>query len=223
VGNNCTQTILTTQNQVRNPIISFAGDPTNNNVADNNGVIIKLPAVGSSYLSQLNGNMIFGIGTRSNNSNPPTNIFLGNPNSQNGTILTQYSNNSYNSIFDTGSTTIQFNDNNISTSVTPSGTGFYYDPLPNQLSLNAVISSYNSTTSESVSFNIINYDELFANNSSGIGVIPGLAASTTDNSSFIWGIPFFYGKNIYVGISNQTANFDESTTAVELTGPFFAY
>ena len=58
--NVCNQTTLPLSMQVSNPVAFFA--------SDNNGVVIQLPALGSTGASTLNGNLIFGVGTQINNT-----------------------------------------------------------------------------------------------------------------------------------------------------------
>ena len=61
----CNPTTVTLANQVSNPVIFFP--------SDNNGVLISLPAVPNGGLPTVNGTLIFGIGTQSNNAlgSPP--------------------------------------------------------------------------------------------------------------------------------------------------------
>ena len=55
----CTPTSVALAQQVSNPVIFFT--------SDNNGVLIQLPAVPNGGSPTVNGSLIFGIGTQSNN------------------------------------------------------------------------------------------------------------------------------------------------------------
>ena len=57
-------------------------------------------------------------------------------------------------------------------------------------------------------------DALTANNPT-FSALPNVAGTTTLASSFDWGLPFFYGRRVYVAIEGQS-------TAAGL-GPFVAY
>lgn len=241
-NNICTQATFSLINQVRNPITSFA--PDSSGITDNNGVIVSLtdpsiPNAGSTGLTSTSGNLIFGIGTRSNNGVKPSNVFYGDPSTQTKNIQTVYSSygsqieSVYNfSIFDTGTNTILFSDATI-----PLCAGLlsdYYCPTPGPLALTAGIVSYNVNAAGATTqgFQIINtaqfFSQISANATSVPAVIPGLAANASAalpdfpgiNNIFIWGLPFFYGKNIYVGIESAVSYFPESVT---VTGPYFGY
>jgi hypothetical protein len=71
----------------------------------------------------------------------------------------------------------------------------------------------NNATS-AVIFSVANANNLgvtyqaFNNIASPPSAIPG-------NQSFVWGLPFFFGRTVYVGISGKTSNAG--------SGPYFAY
>lgn len=246
LNNTCVQTAYPLAQQVKNPIISFQPNPqyAPESPPDNNGVIISLanteiPNAGSTGVTSTTGNLIFGIGTNSkNNSNKPYNIFYGNPSSQIKSIQTFYAQygtdveSTYNlSIFDSGTNVFLFNDNNIPVCAgTLSG---FYCPDSNVLNLSAGIASYNGTTpSSNEAFSIINTATFFSQfndtpTSSIPAVIPGLAANSQslssglNNNVFIWGLPFFYGKNIYIGIESTISTFPANGGSIN--GPYFAY
>ncbi|MFP3740476.1 DUF3443 family protein, partial [Burkholderia sp. SIMBA_019] len=59
VGTSCTSIAVAENVQVANPVPYFA--------TDNNGSILLLPAASSSGEASLSGQLVFGIGTQSNN------------------------------------------------------------------------------------------------------------------------------------------------------------
>jgi hypothetical protein len=77
-----------------------------------------------------------------------------------------------------------------------------------------------------VSFTVTNADSLFKNAKSAIGATSGLAGDShsfgdgTNNTipgdqAFDWGLPFHYGKSVFVVIEGKTTSAG--------MGPFFAF
>ncbi|HEY5102082.1 MAG TPA: DUF3443 family protein, partial [Steroidobacteraceae bacterium] len=92
--------------QVSNPVAFFA--------ADNNGVIVQMPSVGTGGSGTLSGSLIFGIGTQSNNGLGSSTIYAVDPNS--GVFSVTYKNQAFDySFLDTGSTANYFVDSSIPT------------------------------------------------------------------------------------------------------------
>ena len=74
-------------------------------------------------------------------------------------------------------------------------------------------------TSNPVTFNIANAEALFAANGGTNAAFNNLGGdSGTDTSSdyFDFGVPFFYGHSVFVGIENQTG-------PNGVVGPYWAY
>lgn len=205
----CTAIEIPLASQVANPVALF---PT-----DNNGVVVELPAISDSGAATATGSLVFGIGTESNNT-PPSSVAVlaedvSEGNSSPGYITTTYNSSTYpDSYIDSGSSILFFNDNSIPQCTEMTG---YYCP-PEELNLSAVNTGVNGVTS-TVDFKVGNAEQLTQDNSllafddiagpSGTG--PGLSGS------FDFGLPFFYGRNIYFAI------YDQSTPLG--VGPYFAY
>jgi hypothetical protein len=178
--------------QLQNPVTLFA--------TDNNGVIIELPAATTSQVS-MTGSLIFGIGTESNNGLDGATVYQVN---QNGYISTVFNNQTYNQSFlDSGSNGIYF----LSTSETGipvcSDDKSFYCPASTE-NLSATNQAANGT-SKQVNFSVANADDLFNSAPSGAGVFPQLAGPNSSFSGFDWGLPFFYGRNVYTAIESTTA------------------
>ncbi len=190
----CQPAFVTLAQQVTNPVVLFA--------TDNNGVIIELPSASGPEAS-LSGSLVFGIGTQSNNQVPSSaTLFLLNSADNftttfNGQALTG-------SFIDSGSNALFFPDSAI-----PACTDltFFYCPA-STMNLSATNQGTNGATSN-VSFSVGNADSM----SSADAVLPTLAGPNT--SGFDWGLPFFYGRNIYTAIDGK------STPSG--TGPYWAY
>jgi hypothetical protein len=91
--------------------------------------------------------------------------------------------------------------------ICPDSSDFYCPASQQNLSATNVGS--NGTTG-TVSFAVLNADSIFATN---FTVLSGLAGPNT--GVFDWGLPFFYGRNVYTAIESQ------STPAG--LGPYWAY
>jgi Protein of unknown function (DUF3443) len=200
--------VVTTENisqQVQNPVWMFA--------TDNNGVIVELPAVPATGALSVNGSLIFGIGTQSNNGLGSAKVFTPDP--MTGNFTTQYQGTSYTKSFiDSGSNGLFFGQPTTvlkaCTDTSGKPTGFYCPDAPQNLS--AMQQGANGT-SAAVNFTVGNANTLFSANNFAFN---DLAGSNTANI-FDWGLSFFFGRNVYTAIEGQSV---PSTT---LTGPFWAY
>jgi hypothetical protein len=201
-GTSCTSIAVAEDLQVANPIPYFA--------TDNNGSILELPAVGANGAASLGGQLVFGIGTQANNGLGSAQVIGVSP--LNGTFTTVQNGVTYGkSIMDSGSTGLFFQTNEM-----PSCTGqndAYYCPTSTQ-QLSAMIEGVNGVTS-SVSFEVGNAASL-AQTYGGDVVMPLLAGPAFVTSSiFDWGLPFFYGRNVYAAVEQQPTPGG--------TGPYIAY
>lgn len=192
----CQVTTETLAQQVQNPVAMFA--------SDNNGVVIELPSVAGSAPT-LSGSMVFGIGTQSNNGLGSAAIF---PLNSSGEFNTTYKGQSYAAFVDSGSNAIFFlNQTTTGMPVCSDNSGFYCPGSQTSESATTI----SGGTSSSVSFSVVSADSLFSNRlnyvfSTLAGPNPGI---------FDWGLPFFYGRNVYTAI--------ESRSTPSGAGPFWAY
>jgi hypothetical protein len=174
---------------------------------DNNGVLVELPVVSSSAIS-LNGSLIFGIGTESNNSLGSAQVFKLDPST--GNINTTFKTKSYPSFLDTGSNAYFFLDSattGLPTCPSPAN-GFY---CPSSLTSLSATNTGSNNASGSVSFSIDNADTLFSN--AADSVFPTLGGP--NSGTFDWGLPFFYGRNVFIAI--------EGGQTPGGAGPYWAY
>jgi hypothetical protein len=182
----CTSTAVPLSAQVVNPVFKLA--------ANNNGVVIDLPAPSSSGQNTLSGKLIFGIGNTTNNTPTNQTVFALD---SNGFLTTTYGAGTYSSSYiDSGSNGIFFADSTIKKC---SGSSGFYCPT-SSLSKNAEIVS--GSARQVIGFSIAA--------TSSFGVQPNLAGT---GSSFAWGLPFFYGRKVFVSISGQSA-FGSTTPAI---------
>lgn len=185
--------------QVKNPVPLFA--------SDNNGVLIDLPDVSSAGAASLSGSLIVGIGTQSNNQLTSGTVLTTN---SSGYITTRLGSQSLTTSFiDSGSNGLFFDSATIE-KCGPSGAGFYCPTPP--ATLTATLVGANAATSPIFSFSIDKATDLFA---SGNIVLPTLSGPIGDPSTFDWGLPFFYGRRVFIGIEGLTPSL--------ATGSFYAF
>lgn len=96
----------------------------------------------------------------------------------------------------------------------------FYCPTTNPQNLVALMSSGDNPNVFNVlqQFSIINAETFLENLPNPLNppaAIPGTGLYTPSSGQFIWGLPFFYGRNIYVATSNSITPFG--------IGPYFAY
>ena len=198
----CVVTTQTLAQQVSNPVSFFA--------KDNNGVIIELPAA-TAPQPNLSGSLIFGIGTQSNNGLGGATVYTVDPN--NGEFTTTFKGTAYNKAFlDSGSNAIYFLD--AATTGMPvctaQGLTSWYCPT-GTINFTASNQAFPSGATTTINFSIGNAQTILSNSNDGVG--PGLGGP--NSGTFDWGLPFFYGRNVYVAIEGQGTPGG--------TGPYVAY
>jgi hypothetical protein len=203
----CTATSVAITNQLQNPVWMFQ--------QDNNGFAIVLPQVGAAGATSVSGSMIFGIGTQSNNG-------LGAAQAQAadniGNFTTTFNGVAYtNSYIDSGSSGLFFL--NSSATGLPNcsngsdATGFYCPASP--VSFTAITTGRNpngtgTNNSANIAFSVANGISLIDSPSTAFNNLAGPSPGVFD-----WGLAFFFGRTVFVGIENQMSPAG--------TGPFWAY
>ena len=201
----CAAVAVSLSQQVQNPVGLLP--------VDNNGVLVMLPSVTASGSPSVTGSLILGIGTESNNQPSGVTVL---PTDSSGQIVTHFNPSPGVStqdagIFDSGSSIIFFSDSSLSIPLCPGNLSFLYCP-PSPLIFSAINTELSGSPSSVVSFQIANPMALLSSGNAAISNIGGPAFST---GLFDWGLPFFFGRTVYVGLSGKTS--------VLGTGPFWAY
>jgi len=212
----CNPTYVTLAQQVPNPVVMFA--------TDNNGVLVQLPAVPNGGSADVQGSLIFGIGTQSNNGLGSTTVYdvpdSGN-NAGNFTTIFPPNGISYPASFlDSGSNGLFFLNSSVpGVPATCSDQNSWYCPTTSPDNLSAQNQGTNMSSPVSVSFSIENADMLFNNNNGANTAFSTLGGPDCSvggsNCAFDWGLSFFYGRNVFTAIENM------STPGG--TGPYVAY
>ena len=102
--NSCVSTRMLASKEVMNPVAAFA--------TDNNGMIIRLPALPAAGQASVTGQLVFGVSTQPNNTLPATATVVALD--KYGTFATQYQGRVFNrSAIDSGTLSYAFPDNTI--------------------------------------------------------------------------------------------------------------
>jgi hypothetical protein len=209
--------IIAVQLQLPNPVVLFA--------ADNNGVVIELPAVGATgAAAPLNGSLVFGIGTLANNAlgsatklpmcyGSGASCMLGST-PLFGTVTATLNGNTYiESYLDSGLKANSFPTTSIPSCAAPNQ-GFLCPT--STTSQSATLTGTDGTTAVA-DFSIANADSLFMQNNSMNFAFSNLGgsnySSTLPNSTLALGLPFFFGRNVFTGFENLSTG----------AAPYFAY
>ena len=199
-GSVCAGSTASLAKQVTNPVAKLP--------ADNNGVIVELPSVLSSGTPSVNGILVLGIDTQPNNASSgvikySTDGF--------GDFVTILNGILYSSFIDSGSNGMFFT--TPSTGLLPNCTlnpGWFCPLSVTTLSATNADASI-PPVSSNVLFQIGNFDNLASSSTNNVfsnigAAVPGL---------FDWGLPFYLGRSVYVGIDGTSSNLGP--------GPYFAY
>jgi len=189
-GSNCVGTAVALSNQVQNPVVLLP--------RDNNGLIVQIPSVPLGGSPSVDGSLILGIGTSSNNAPATVTTYTAD---QSGDLITNFQNTLYPGFLDTGSNGLFF----------PSPLGAI---LPNCAPPNEEWFCPSSTTSFSatnigapgspsgvVPFKIGNFDSLIVSYNNVYVEIGG-----NEPGSFDWGLPFYFGRNVYMGFEGKASS-----------------
>jgi len=200
----CTAENVALVDQVTNPVAAFA--------VDNNGIIVTMPnLINANGDTSVQGELIFGIATQADNALPATGLTVLGANAS-GDFTATYNGGTtlLPALIDSGTDAYAFNDSTIVVCSTGSFVG-YYCPAPAPQNVFAVnIGAGANSATNTVNFAIADPNTFMAGASAFINLAGG-----PGSTRFVWGMPFFYGRKIYIGI-------DQKVTGA-FTGPYYAY
>jgi len=195
----CNGTTVPLASQVQNPVALLP--------QDNNGVLVQLPSVPLGGVPSVNGSLILGIGTQSNNT--PTAVTTYPANSV-GEFTTTFNGVSLpTSFIDSGSNGLFFDAPASLLPLCPSPNTSFYCPAATT-SLSATNRGAFGSPSGPVPFQIGNFNSLTSTSNKVFSEVGGSGIG-----GFDWGLPFFFGRNVFIGI--------EGTNSSQGTGPYWAY
>ena len=191
----CAGAVVSVVDQVQNPVWLLP--------SGNNGVVITLPNVPASGAASVTGSLILGIDPAASGT-PPSAVLRTNAN---GFVTTVYKGRTFaQSIIDSGSNALFFPDASFAGCAMPLDA--FYCP-PNPVNLSATLSGAGGGQAAAVSFQVANTQSLVDTRNSTFNNLGG------EFSTFDWGLPFFLGRTVFVGIEGQSSSLG--------TGPFFAF
>jgi hypothetical protein len=199
----CSGSAAPLSDQVQNPVTLLP--------QDNNGVIVSIPQVAAGGAASVEGTLLLGIGTRTNNTLPGATAYPVSP--ANGTFTTTLEGNVLtHSFLDTGSNGLFFPPP--SASVLPACTGSASAWLcpATTVSLTATNTGAGGMPSGDVPFQIANFEALVASSNH---VFPELGGGSIPGAGFDWGLPFYLGRTVAVGFVARSSSLG--------TGPLVAY
>ncbi|MGO8787917.1 MAG: DUF3443 family protein [Terriglobia bacterium] len=199
-GQACSPTTVPVADQAVNPVAFFSS-------SDTNGVMITLGSVAASGAASATGTMYFGISTQTNNSLGSATVYALNDYETIDTVT-------YNGIaytggfngFDTGSNALYVSDAaTLGTTDCADDPGLYCPSSTLNLS-NITLTGDGGVGSGTVSLSIVSADSLLNTNSgfAAFNDIAGDGGTSPSNDDFDFGLPFFLGKTIFVGIAGTT-------------------
>jgi hypothetical protein len=194
-GATCNATAVPLTDQVQNPVALLP--------VDNNGVIVQLPSVPASGSASVNGYLVLGIGTRSNNVPSAVTAY---PADATGSFITSFNSDVYSGFIDTGSNGLFFPSSSL-----PDCTAYsaWYCPSSTR-DLSATNKGASGAPSGVVSFQIANFETLFVTTTNNV-----FADIGGYNADFDWGLPFHLGRNVYIGMEGKASSLG--------TGLYWAY
>ena len=199
-GGGCTGAQVPLAFQVWNPVAAFTG-------TDSNGVVITLRSVPAGGAPSVTGSLIFGIGTQSNNALGSAVLYGQN---SSGNFQTTYNGISYVGFLDTGSNAYYVAD-----AATLNSAGIrecagalvgYYCPAAS-VPFTVTNTALTGTGSGTVTFSIANASTLFNSGNAVFNNIGGDSGTGLSTDYFDFGVPFFLGKTVFVGMAGANASY----------------
>ncbi len=220
-GSTCNPAYVPLAQQVTHPAVAFA--------TDNNGVELQLPAL-TDASSPLNGSLIFGIETRTNNVLGNATIFTVDLNDHFTTNLASTGQSLTSSFIDSGSSGFFFPDSSLVTCPDPQLSFFCPTSLTPVTAVNLGVNAAQST----INFSVDNAANLFTDNpaESAFSTLAGpngsgACSGGTGACSFDWGLPFFYGRSVFTSIRDRPVPLfvqpDPGITVFAPATPWWAY
>jgi hypothetical protein len=162
----------------------------------------------SSGGASCSGTLYFGIGTQTNNALGAVSLYtidsdyadfatfadLNTTFAPSGGLLAY-------SYIDAGTSALYFPDNgNLTPALCADASSFYCPATVTALS--AQIQGFDNPTVSTIAFSVGNFDAIDASTNPFQPFVVGDSGAGSD--SFVWGLPFFYGRSVFVGFEGQT-------------------
>lgn len=200
----CTSSAMPLANQVLNPVAAFS--------TNNNGVVLTVPSVGTTGAATVSGTLTFGVDTQSNNNVGAATVYAA---SASGYFTTTYRGSVQSTSFiDSGSNALFFSDSSLPACTSSSGFSGFYCPT-GSYTVTATNSAASGSAAGPISVTIVAPNTLASGTAAAPVGAPLSTSRRSGSATFDWGMPFFFGRSVYVVM-------DGATTA-HGTGPYWAY
>jgi hypothetical protein len=194
-GSSCTGDSVSLADQVTNPVALES--------RDNNGVIVELPTISGDAASSVSGYVVLGIGTYTNNT--PSGVTAFSASDSYGNFDINCNGQDYSSSFiDSGSNAIFFSD---AASDLPEDSSGWYVPS-STLTLDALVTGNSGSPQTYAPLTIANFDETVGGSNYAYSNIAGDIGLS---GAFDLGLPFFFGRNTYVGLESTSSSIGSGT------------
>ena len=183
----CAGETLDTTRQVQNVVYHFA--------TNNNGVVIELPSVAAAGTFGARGSLVLGIGTQSNNSLGSATVLPVDP--ATGFLTTVYNGQTLaHSFIDSASKGLYFDDVIPVCDAASVAGGLYCPGTSAPLALSASVQGSNGSSVQ-VNFSVGDGLTLLQAQPT-YSAFSNIGGPLGDATAFDWGLPFFYGRSVYV-------------------------
>ncbi|HTT72046.1 MAG TPA: DUF3443 domain-containing protein [Anaeromyxobacteraceae bacterium] len=197
-GATCSGTTVALAAQVENPVALLP--------VDHNGLAVELPSVPPGGALSVEGQLVLGIGTRTNNAAAGVTPY---PVDETGEFTTTLAGANYRAFLDTGSNGLFFGSPTTALPECASPDNGWYCPSTTE-TFSAVNAGATGSPTGTVTFEIGDFEALVSSNNNAFPDLGG-----TGDTSFDWGLPFHLGRKVYVGLEGESSPLG--------TGPLFAY
>ncbi|UYL08406.1 DUF3443 domain-containing protein [Bdellovibrio sp. SKB1291214] len=211
----CSMTTVAAADQIANPVAKM---PT----GYDNGLVLKLPSVSSTGAGAAYGYMILGIGTDAYNSPTGVTVF---PVENDATFVTRFNNRDYEYAFiDSGTNFNGFPRVGGNPALCSGSTDFFCPAT--ETTITATMKS--GSVTQAVSFKVGNmitlasatpYSMVYSNIAFNTADMGETGSPSDADVPFDWGLPFFLGRSVYVGIKGTSATINGQT----VSGPHWAF
>ncbi len=200
----CAAENIALASQVTNPVAMFG--------ADNNGIIVNLPNLQNANGDMsVTGQVIFGIATQADNALPAVGLAVLGADAK-GDFTATYNGGTtvLPALIDSGTDSYSFDDPAMAVCSSGAFVGYYCPTVAPRsvFAVNTGVGTNNATNR--VDFAVADPNSFVANATAFIDLAGG-----GGSTRITWGMPFFYGRKVYIGIDQRVSG--------TFTGPFYAY
>ena len=190
------------------PLAQQIGNPVAALPIDNNGVSLTFSTLSDGATTTATGYLVLGLGTSTNNASKPTNVFATN---SSGAIMSTVAGTSGTAWIDSMNQINAFYDKSLA--LCSNDPELYCPSSETQIS--ATIMGTSGSPSVALTFPVGNGQTMMDSPQVTTDDFASPDFAGAQNSPIFWGLPFFFGRTVYVGIAGKTVFTN--------TGPLYGY